>query len=115
MENTNQKIHLSSENVEPLNIQEVSKVTGFSVATIRNWHYGRGPAPKGFPPPIENGGKLNWRNCDLYFYYKNAAYQKSNINCTKDSIFENINNTLLIPKPIRKRGRPRKISGGVTK
>ena len=115
MENTIAKISLHPKNVEPLTIEETSRATGYAAATILNWHYGRRTAPKGFPPPINNGGILHWRNCDLYIYHKNCEYLPSKIKNPNKSYDDGI--ILIDPKPVRKRGRPRKIvvSGGGAK
>ena len=114
MENTQSKIFLHPENVEPLTIQMVAQICERSIFTIKNWHRGSSDAPPGFPAPIQNGGKLNWRNCDLYFYFKNANFAPSAINC---NVPISDNQNALDSKPKRKRGRPRKIivAGGGAK
>ena len=114
MENISAIFTLHPENVEPLTIKEVALICKRSPATIKNWHYGHSIAPHGFPSPIQNGGMLNWRNCDIYFFYKNAKFAPSAISCN-GPISEN--QDALDSKPKRKRGRPRKIivAGGGAK
>jgi predicted DNA-binding transcriptional regulator AlpA len=99
-------------NLELLTIDEFARILKISPATIDNWVYGRKKAPAGFPPAIDLVSNRRWRSSDIQQFIADLPFRKTGKIPTPPRPCQNaINNEPLLPldRPIRGRGRPRKI------
>lgn len=102
--------------MELLTATEVGAKLKLSEATIWNWHYGRKPAPEGFPPSIKISSAVRWRLSDIDNYISGRPFTtfgciKSPVELIEESKSILVStNTHLLNFPARGRGRPRKIA-----
>jgi predicted DNA-binding transcriptional regulator AlpA len=102
--------------MELLTAAEVGAKLKLSKDTIWNWHYGRKPAPEGFPPSIKISSAVRWRLSDIDSYISGVPFTTFGcIKCPVVLIEESkkilvSDSTKALNFPARGRGRPRKIA-----
>lgn len=96
--------------LELVTIDEFARILKISPATIDNWVYGRKKAPEGFPPAVELVSGRLWRSSDIQQFIADLPFRKTSKIPTPGPS-QNALGTEALPldRPVRGRGRPRKI------
>ena len=100
-------------NLELLTIDEVARILKISPATIDNWVYGRKKTPTGVPPAVELVSDRLWRSSDIQQFIADLPFRKTG-KIPPPAPSQNALTTERLPviplgRPVRGRGRPRKV------
>lgn len=100
------------QSLELLAAADVAVILKISEASIWNWQYGRKTPPLGFPPPVKIGAAVRWRSSDIQMFI--AGLPPSTTGRIPSPVqVQATSNTLVLIKPVRARGRPRKLPSSV--
>jgi len=99
------------QNLELLTAVDVAKLLKISAASIWNWQYGRKYPPHGFPPPVKIGTSVRWRSSDIQAFIKGLPLTTTG-RIPQPELTPPAPATVVLLKPVRGRGRPRKIQTG---
>lgn len=97
--------------LELLEAEEVAAILKISEASVWNWQYGRKAPPAGFPPPVKIGACVRWRSSDIQAFILGLPPTTTGHIPLPGSLQPALNTTVL-SKPVRGRGRPRKVQTG---
>ena len=101
------------QNLELLAAVDVAKILKISAASIWNWQYGRKKPPPGFPPPVKIGTSVRWRSSDIQEFIKGLP--PTTTGCIPvPGLVQATPTTVVLTKPVRGRGRPRKNQTGAS-
>ncbi len=94
--------------LELLAAADVAAILKISEASIWNWQYGRKAPPLGFPPPVKIGASVRWRSSDIQVFIQGLPHTTTGrIPMPGQAAVPSP--TTFLDKPVRGRGRPRKI------
>ena len=99
------------QNLELLVAADVAAILKISEATISNWLYGRRKSPVGFPPPVKIGASIRWRSSDIQAFILGLPFTTTG-QIPLPGQLQPAMTTVVLAKPVRGRGRPRKIQRG---
>ncbi len=99
------------QNLELLAAADVAKILKISAASIWNWQYGRKRPPPGFPPPVKIGPSFRWRSSDIQAFILGLPITTTG-RIPQPELTPPAQATAVLLKPVRGRGRPRKIQTG---
>lgn len=91
---------------------DVAVILKISEASVWNWHYGRKSPPVGFPPPVKVGACVRWRSSDIQVFIQGLPPTTTGRIPSPTPQKEALPPLILV-KPVRGRGRPRKVQAGV--
>lgn len=97
--------------LELLTCESVAGILKVSEATIQNWHFGRKNSPAGFPAPFKLGGAVRWRSSDIQKFIEDLSIRSTAGGKIPSPVLEG-GEVIPLTKPVRGRGRPRKIQAG---
>jgi predicted DNA-binding transcriptional regulator AlpA len=97
--------------LELLTAVDVAKLLKISAASIWNWQYGRKKPPPGFPPPVKIGTSVRWRSSDIQAFILGLPITTTG-RIPQPELAPPAPPTAVLLKPVRGRGRPRKIQTG---
>jgi len=90
---------------------DVAKILKISAASIWNWQYGRKKPPPGFPPPVKIGTSVRWRSSDIQTFILGLPITTTG-RIPQPELAQPALAAVTLLKPVRGRGRPRKIQTG---
>ena len=96
------------QSVELLAAADVAVILKISEASIWNWQYGRKTPPLGFPPPVKIGASVRWRSSDIQAFILGLPLTTTG-RIPMPGLVQATPTALVLVKPVRGRGRPRKI------
>jgi predicted DNA-binding transcriptional regulator AlpA len=99
------------QNLELLAAADVAKILKISAASIWNWQYGRKKPPPGFPPPVKIGASVRWRSSDIQAFILGLPITTTG-RIPQPELVQPALAAVTLLKPVRGRGRPRKIQTG---
>lgn len=96
------------QNLELLTAADAAAILKISEASVWNWQYGRKAPPLGFPPPVKIGASVRWRSVDIQVFIMGLTPATTGRIPAPGQA--NLSPMLVaLDKPVRGRGRPRKI------
>ena len=101
------------QNLELLAAADVAAILKISEASIWNWQYGRKTPPFGFPPPVKIGASVRWRSSDIQVFILGLPLTTTGRIPVPGQLLP-IKTTVVVLKPVRGRGRPRKNQTGAS-
>lgn len=101
------------QSLELLTAAEVAVILKISEASIWNWQYGRKKPPVGFPPPVKIGASVRWRSSDIQEFIKGLPHTTTGC-IPVPGLAPATPTTVVLTKPVRGRGRPRKNQTGAS-
>ena len=101
------------QSLELLTAAEVAVILKISEASIWNWQYGRKAPPVGFPPPVKIGASIRWRSSDIQEFIKGLPPTTTG-RIPVPGLTQTTPPTVVLTKPVRSRGRPRKNQTGAS-
>lgn len=99
------------QNLELLAAADVAAILKISESSIWNWQYGRKTPPLGFPPPVKIGASVRWRSSDIQVFILGLPLTTTGRIPLPGHLQPSMT-TVVLAKPIRGRGRPRKVQTG---
>lgn len=99
------------QNLELLAAADVAAILKISEASIWNWQYGRKTPPVGFPPPVKIGASVRWRSSDIQVFILGLPLTTTG-RIPLPGLAHAAPATVVLTKPVRGRGRPRKVQLG---
>jgi predicted DNA-binding transcriptional regulator AlpA len=94
--------------LELLAAADVAVILKISEASIWNWQYGRKAPPIGFPPPVKIGASVRWRSSDIQIFILSLPLTTTG-RIPMPGNAPAASPPIVLDKPVRGRGRPRKI------
>ena len=101
------------QSLELLTAAEVAVILKISEASIWNWQYGRKTPPVGFPPPVKIGASVRWRSSDIQEFILGLPPATTG-RIPLPGLPQVAPTALVLNKPVRGRGRPRKFQTGAS-
>ena len=101
------------QNLELLAAADVAAILKISEASIWNWQYGRKKPPPGFPPPVKIGTSVRWRSSDIQAFILGLPPTTTG-RIAVPGLAQATSTTVVLTKPVRGRGRPRKNQTGAS-
>lgn len=101
------------ENLELLAAADVAAILKISESSVWNWQYGRKTPPFGFPPPVKIGASVRWRSSDIQVFILGLPLTTTGRIPVPGQLLP-IKSTVVVLKPVRGRGRPRKNQTGAS-
>mgnify|MGYP003409870669 CR=1 FL=1 len=101
-------VHGLAHSLELLAAADVAVILKISQASVWNWHYGRKAPPLGFPPPVKIGASVRWRSSDIQIFIQGLPLTTTG-RIPMPGLAPATSPTVALDKPVRGRGRPRKI------
>jgi predicted DNA-binding transcriptional regulator AlpA len=101
------------QNLELLAAADVAAILKISEASIWNWQYGRKTPPIGFPPPVKIGASVRWRSSDIQAFILGLPPTTTG-RIAVPGLAQATSTTVVLTKPVRGRGRPRKNQTGAS-
>ncbi|MBP9058703.1 MAG: hypothetical protein KBF98_00140 [Rhodoferax sp.] len=101
------------ENLELLAAADVAAILKISESSVWNWQYGRKTPPFGFPPPVKIGASVRWRSSDIQVFILGLPLTTTGRIPVPGQLLP-IKTTVVVLKPVRGRGRPRKNQTGAS-
>ena len=99
------------QSLELLTAAEVAVILKISEASIWNWQYGRKVPPVGFPPPVKIGASVRWRSSDIQAFILGLPPTTTG-RIPLPGLAPASSTAVVLTKPVRGRGRPRKVQTG---
>jgi len=100
------------QSVELLAAADVAAILKISEASIWNWQYGRKTPPVGFPPPVKIGTSVRWRSSDIQAFILGLPVTTTGRIPVPGVLQAAPTKVMVLDKPVRGRGRPRKNQSG---
>ncbi len=100
------------QSLELMDAAAVAAILKVSKSSILNWHYGRKTPPVGFPPPVKIGASVRWRSSDIHVFILGLPFATTGRIPTPGAQPTAQPKVVALDKPVRGRGRPRKIQTG---
>lgn len=94
--------------MELLAAADVAVILKISEASIWNWQYGRKAPPIGFPPPVKIGASVRWRSSDIQVFILGLPLTTTG-RIPMPGHAPAASPPIVLDKPVRGRGRPRKV------
>lgn len=101
------------ENLELLAAADVAAILKISESSVWNWQYGRKTPPFGFPPPVKIGASVRWRSSDIQVFILGLPLTTTGRIPVPGQLLP-MKTTVVVLKPVRGRGRPRKNQTGAS-
>lgn len=101
------------ENLELLAASDVAAILKISESSVWNWQYGRKTPPFGFPPPVKIGASVRWRSSDIQVFILGLPLTTTGRIPVPGQLLP-MKTTVVVLKPVRGRGRPRKNQTGAS-
>lgn len=101
------------ENLELLAAADVATILKISESSVWNWQYGRKTPPFGFPPPVKIGASVRWRSSDIQVFILGLPLTTTGRIPVPGQLLP-MKTTVVVLKPVRGRGRPRKNQTGTS-
>jgi len=101
------------QSLELLAAADVAAILKISEASIWNWQYGRKTPPIGFPPPVKIGASVQWRSSDIQVFILGLPLTTTG-RIPLPGLAQAAPATVVLTKPARGRGRPRKNQTGAS-
>jgi predicted DNA-binding transcriptional regulator AlpA len=102
---------IKMQNLELLTAVDVAKLLKISESSIWNWQYGRKNPPPGFPPPVKIGTLVRWRSSDIQAFILGLPITTTG-RIPQPELAPPAPTAVVLLKPVRGRGRPRKMQPG---
>jgi len=96
------------QSLELLAAADVAVILKISEASVWNWQYGRKAPPVGFPPPVKIGASVRWRSSDIQAFIVGLPVTTTG-RIPMPGLVQATPNVVVLDKPVRGRGRPRKM------
>lgn len=97
------------QSLELLDATEVAAILKISKASVWNWQYGRKTPPAGFPPPVKIGTSVRWRSSDIHVFIQGLPFSTTGRIPVPGVVQAAAAKVVVLDKPVRGRGRPRKV------
>jgi predicted DNA-binding transcriptional regulator AlpA len=94
--------------LELLAAADVAAILKVSEASVWNWQYGRKTPPVGFPPPVKIGASVRWRSSDIQAFILGLPLATTG-RIPLPGQTPAASGPVVLDKPVRGRGRPRKM------
>lgn len=101
------------QSLELLAAADVAAILKISEASIWNWQYGRKTPPVGFPPPVKIGASVRWRSSDIQVFILGLPLTTTG-SIPLPGLAQAAPAAIVLTKPLRGRGRPRKNQTGTS-
>ena len=101
------------QSLELLTAEDVAVILKISGSSVWNWHYGRKKSPVGFPPPVKIGASVRWRSSDIELFIAGLPPSTTG-RIPMPGLPQAAPRALMLVKPVRGRGRPRKNQTGAS-
>lgn len=98
--------------LELLAATDVAAILKVSEASVWNWQYGRKTPPFGFPPPVKIGASVRWRSSDIQAFILGLPLATTG-RIPLPGQPPAAPGPVALDKPVRGRGRPRKMPSHV--
>lgn len=102
------------QSVELLAAADVAAILKISESSIWNWQYGRKTPPVGFPPPVKIGTSVRWRSSDIQVFILGLPVTTTGRIPAPTVLQAAPTKMMVLDKPVRGRGRPRKHQWGTS-
>lgn len=99
------------QSLELLTAADVAAILKISEASVWNWQYGRKVPPVDFPPPVKIGASVRWRSSDIQAFIHGLPVSVSG-RIPLPGLRQVVPAAVVLDKPVRGRGRPRKLQTG---
>lgn len=103
------------QSLELLDAVAVAAILKVSESSIWNWQYGRKTPPVGFPPPVKIGTSVRWRSSDIHVFILGLPFATTGRIPAPGVQPTAPPQVVALDKPVRGRGRPRKMQPGGTR